>query len=140
MNLIIAFYVAAYSRVFGIHKSVARCYMALASLGLKAAFGVCEACRAGAHVQSKVNNKGLLPHVIGSEPLIDGWLALVEVPSFSLSTPLINQIFVYNSRTDAAPQFLQKLILFPSFGPSRKGLRAVATFGVYGVMNLGIPW
>ena len=29
------------------------------------------------------------------------------------STPLINQIFVYHSPTDAAPQFLQKLIPFP---------------------------
>ena len=32
---------------------------------------------------------------------------------FTLSTPLINQIFVYHSPTDAAPQFLQKLIPFP---------------------------
>ena len=31
---------------------------------------------------------------------------------FTLSTPLINQIFVYHSPTDAAPQFLQKLIPF----------------------------
>ena len=31
---------------------------------------------------------------------------------FTLSTPLINQIFVYYSPTDAAPQFLQKLIPF----------------------------
>ena len=31
---------------------------------------------------------------------------------FTLSTPLINQIFVYHSPTDAAPQFLQKLISF----------------------------
>ena len=31
---------------------------------------------------------------------------------FTLSTPLINQIFVYHSSTDAAPQFLQKLITF----------------------------
>ena len=29
---------------------------------------------------------------------------------FTLSTPLINQIFVYRSPTDAAPQFPQKLI------------------------------
>ena len=29
---------------------------------------------------------------------------------FALSTPLINQIFVYRFPTDAAPQFLQKLI------------------------------
>ena len=28
---------------------------------------------------------------------------------FTLSTPLINQIFVFHSPTDAAPQFLQKL-------------------------------
>ena len=31
---------------------------------------------------------------------------------FSLSTLLINQIFVYHSPTNAAPQFLQKLIPF----------------------------
>ena len=31
---------------------------------------------------------------------------------FTLSTPLINQIFVYHCPTDAAPQFLQKLIPF----------------------------
>ena len=31
---------------------------------------------------------------------------------FTLSTPLINQIFVFHSPTDAAPQFLQKLTLF----------------------------
>ena len=31
---------------------------------------------------------------------------------FTLSTPLINQIYVYHSPTDAAPQFLQKLIPF----------------------------
>ena len=31
---------------------------------------------------------------------------------FTLSTPLINQIFVYHSPIDAAPQFLQKLIAF----------------------------
>ena len=31
---------------------------------------------------------------------------------FTLSTPLINQIFVYHSPKDAAPQFLQKLIPF----------------------------
>ena len=31
---------------------------------------------------------------------------------FTLSTSLINQIFVYHSLTDAAPQFLQKLIPF----------------------------
>ena len=34
---------------------------------------------------------------------------------FTLSTPLINQIFVYHSPTDAAPQFLQKLIPFTQF-------------------------
>jgi len=34
---------------------------------------------------------------------------------FALSTPLINQIFVYPSPTDAAPQFLQKLIPFTHF-------------------------
>ena len=31
---------------------------------------------------------------------------------FTLSTPLINQIFVFHSPTDAAPQFLQKLTPF----------------------------
>ena len=31
---------------------------------------------------------------------------------FTLSTPLINQIFVFYSPTDAAPQFLQKLTPF----------------------------
>ena len=31
---------------------------------------------------------------------------------FTLSTPLINQIFVYHSPIDAAPRFLQKLIAF----------------------------
>ena len=31
---------------------------------------------------------------------------------FTLSAPLINQIFVYHSPTDAAPQFLWKLIPF----------------------------
>ena len=34
---------------------------------------------------------------------------------FTLSTPLINQIFVFHSPTDAAPQFLQKLTLFTHF-------------------------
>ena len=34
---------------------------------------------------------------------------------FTLSTPLINQIFVYHSPTDAAPQFLQKLIPFTHY-------------------------
>ena len=33
---------------------------------------------------------------------------------FTLSTPLINQIFVFHSPTDAAPQFLQKLTPFTS--------------------------
>ena len=31
---------------------------------------------------------------------------------FTLSTPLINQIFVFHSPTNAAPQFLQKLTPF----------------------------
>ena len=31
---------------------------------------------------------------------------------FTLSTPLINQIFVYHSPTDAAQKFLQKLMPF----------------------------
>ena len=35
---------------------------------------------------------------------------------FTLSTPLINQIFVHHSPTDAAPQFLQKLIPFTLIG------------------------
>ena len=34
---------------------------------------------------------------------------------FTLSTPLIKQIFVFHSPTDAAPQFLQKLTPFTLF-------------------------
>ena len=41
---------------------------------------------------------------------------------FTLSTPLINQIFVFHSPTDAAPQFLQKLT--PVF--SKLGLSVAA--------------
>ena len=36
----------------------------------------------------------------------------IIIRKFGLSTPLINQICVYHSPTDAAPQFLQKLIPF----------------------------
>ena len=43
-------------------------------------------------------NKGLTLETSGFQSLYGG--------QFTLSNPLINQIFVYHSPTDAAPQFL----------------------------------
>lgn len=64
-----------HSCVFGIHKSVARCYLDLASVRLKAAC-VCAAlavlvrmCMCNRELDSLVNI-GQLPHVIGSHPHI----------------------------------------------------------------------
>ena len=46
------------------------------------------------------------PTSSAKSPLAD----ITAIKKFGLSTALVNQIFVYDSPTDAAPQFLQKLI------------------------------
>ena len=65
------------SSVFGTLKSVARCYLALSSLGLKTAcLSVYVALAVRAHICTCnrelcfLVNIGLLPRVIGSDPLI----------------------------------------------------------------------
>ena len=72
------------SSVFGTLKSVTRCYLALSSLGLKTAcLSVYVALAVRAHICTCnrelcfLVNIGLLPRVIGSDPLICWWL--VEV-------------------------------------------------------------
>ena len=62
--------------------------------------------RALALRQSKsiCSDEGLTLETSAFQPLYGG--------QFTLSTPLINQIFVFHSTTDAAPQFLQKLTPF----------------------------
>ena len=51
---------------------------------------------------SQSSDEGLTLETSAFESLYGG--------QFTLSTPLINQVFVYHSPTDAAPLFLQKLI------------------------------
>ena len=48
---------------------------------------------------------------------LSDWSAQIIPRKFGLLTELINQIFVYHSPTDAAPQFLQKLIPFTQIIP-----------------------
>ena len=56
------------------------------------------------HNSSICSDEGLTLETSAFESLYGG--------QFTLSTPLINQIFVFHSPTDAAPQFLQKLTPF----------------------------
>ena len=53
------------------------------------------------HNSSICSNEGLTLETSAFQSLYGG--------QFTLLTPLINQIFVFHSPTDAAPQFLQKL-------------------------------
>ena len=59
------------------------------------------------HNSSICSGEGLTVETSAFQSLCDG--------QFTLSTLLINQIFVYHSPTDAAPQFIQKLIPFTRF-------------------------
>ena len=61
------------------------------------------------HNSSICSDEGLTLETSAFQSLYGGQL--------TLSTPLIKQIFVFHSRTDAAPQFLQKLTPF-TFYPS----------------------
>ena len=56
------------------------------------------------HNSSICSDEGLMLETSAFQSLYGG--------QFTSSTPLINQIFVFHSPTDAAPQFLQKLTPF----------------------------
>ena len=55
---------------------------------------------------------------------------------FGLSTELINQIFVYHSPTDAAPQFLQKLIPKTNLHVNTVSIEKLIDFSAQGLIKL----